>query len=163
MNKQIITKSDDVIFHTDDRYRKLFKEIKDKIRTSRIRAASAVNKEVITLYWYIGKRIIEKQTETTWGDRFLETLANDLQQTFPEIRGLSTRNLKYMRQFAAFYKELEFGQQAVAQLPAIVHLPWGHIILLIQTVKDARRREWYTQQAIENGRVRSVLKGNKIK
>jgi len=149
MSKQI-TKNN-TIFNIDDRYKTLLTEIKDKIRSGRLQAALAVNKEVISLYWYIGKRIIEKQAETKWGDKLIITLSNDLQHAFPETHGFSTRNLKYMRQFASFYKKLEFGQQAVAQLP------WGHIILLLQRVKDTIMQEWYAQQTIENGWSRYTL------
>jgi predicted nuclease of restriction endonuclease-like (RecB) superfamily len=151
MNKQLTTKSKDVIFHTDDRYRALFTEIKEKIRSSRLQAALAVNKELIALYWHIGRRIIEKQTETKWGDKLIETLSNDLQQAFPETHGLSKRSLERMRKFAIEYPDLQIAAQAVSQLP------WGHIILLIQRVNDNAVREWYAQQTIENGWSRYTL------
>ncbi len=89
MNKEIASKSEAVIFHADARYKGLFNEIKNKTRSSRLQAALAVNKEAIMLYWYIGKRIIEKQVETKWGDKLIETLARDLQHSFPETRGFS--------------------------------------------------------------------------
>lgn len=151
MSKQITTTSKDVIFHADDRYRALFTEIKEKIRSSRLQAALAVNKELITLYWHIGKNIIEKQAEAKWGDKFINTLSNDLQQAFPETHGFSSRNLHRMRQFAIYYPDLAIVPQPVAQLP------WGHISSLIQRVKDAGVREWYVQQVIENGWSRYTL------
>ena len=154
MNKKISTKAKDVIFHADDRYRGLLTEIKNKIRSSRLQAALAVNKELISLYWHIGKRIIEKQTETKWGDKLIEALSNDLQQAFPETHGLSKRNLELMRQFAKEIPETEFAKQIVSQLP------WGHVILLIQRVKDNSIREWYAQQTIENGWARHTLERN---
>jgi predicted nuclease of restriction endonuclease-like (RecB) superfamily len=151
MNKQITTKPIDVIFHTDDRYRALLTDIKSKIRGSRLQAALSVNKEVISLYWYMGNRIMEKQAETKWGDKLIETLSNDLRQAFPETHGLSKRNLELMRQFAKETPETEIAKQSVSQLP------WGHIILLIQRVKDNNQREWYARQTIENGWARYTL------
>ena len=69
--------------HLDREYKRLFVEIKTKIQTNRLQAALAVNREVIVLYWFIGKKIIEKQSITNWGDKLLETLSNDLQHVFP--------------------------------------------------------------------------------
>jgi len=143
-------KQQDDILHLDQEYKHLFVEIKTKIQTSRLQAALAVNREVIQLYWFIGKRIIEKQSATSWGDKLLATLSNDLQQAFPETYGFSKTNLKYMRIFANLYPN-GFGQQIVDQLP------WGHIMLLIQRVKDITIRNWYINQAIENGWSRYML------
>lgn len=140
----------DILLRLDQEYKHLFIEIKTRVQTSRLQAALAVNREVIHLYWFIGKKVIEKQAVTTWGDKLLETLSNDLQQAFPETYGFSKTNLKYMRAFAHFYPD-GFGQQAVDQLP------WGHIMLLIQRVKDDTVRNWYIQQTIENGWSRYML------
>ena len=136
--------------HLDQEYKHLFGEIKTKIQTSRLQAALAVNTEVIQLYWFIGKKIIEKQSETNWGDKFLETLSNDLQHSFPETYGFSVRNLERMRQFVKEYPT-EIATQPVSQLP------WGHIMLLIQRVKDGAVRDWYIAQTIENGWSRYAL------
>lgn len=116
---------------TDKQYKKFSLEIKNKVRSSRLQAALAVNTEVIRLYWYIGKSIIEKQTETKWGDKLITSLSNDLQHTFPETHGFSIPSLKRMRMFAQYYPELSIGSQPVTQLPAITQLPWGHIQLLL--------------------------------
>lgn len=132
-------------------YKTFFRALKDKIRGSRFRAALSVNYELIQLYWHIGKQILVKQAETAWGAKLLEALSQDLQSAFPETHGFSVRNLKYMRQFAEAYPDLEIGQQAVAQLP------WGHIITLIQRVKDSSERAWYEVQALENGWSRFAL------
>jgi predicted nuclease of restriction endonuclease-like (RecB) superfamily len=150
MNSEIKKSTQPVIFHTDAEYKTFLTEIKEKVRTSRLQAALSVNRELIALYWHIGKRIIEKEAETSWGDKLIEILSNDLQNTFPETRGFSTRNIKYMRQFAVNYPN-EIGQQPVAQLP------WGHIILLIQRVKNTRQREWYISQTIDHGWSRYTL------
>lgn len=150
--KAIITsiKQQDDMLRLDQEYKHLFVEIKTKIQTSRLQAALAVNREVIQLYWFIGKRIIEKQSTTNWGDKLLETLSNDLRQAFPETYGFSKTNLKYMRIFANLYPD-GFGQQLVDQLP------WGHIMLLIQRVKEVIARNWYIKQAIENSWSRYML------
>jgi predicted nuclease of restriction endonuclease-like (RecB) superfamily len=127
--KSIASKPKSISLHLDQEYKHLFTEIKTRIQTSRLQAALAVNREVIRLYWFIGKKIIEKQAETNWGDKLLETLSNDLQLSFPETYGFSKTNLKYMRIFAYLYPD-GFGQHSVDQIP------WGHIMLLIQRVKD---------------------------
>jgi predicted nuclease of restriction endonuclease-like (RecB) superfamily len=84
-------------------YSKLLADLKSYISSSRVRAALALNKEVIYLYWGIGKQLIEKQRETAWGDKLLEHLSTDLRTAFPEMRGFSKTNLKYMRILAHHY------------------------------------------------------------
>lgn len=136
--------------HLATEYKNFFTEIKARIRTSRVQAALAVNKEVIQLYWFIGKKIIEKQAITNWGDGLLEKLSCDLREAFPETHGFSVTSLKYMRVFANLYPN-GIGQQAADQLP------WGHIMLLIQKVKDDVVRNWYIKQTIENNWSRNIL------
>lgn len=129
-------------------YKVLLNELKDKIRNSRLKAALAVNHEVIALYWHIGKIIIERQN---WGSKLVESLSNDLQHAFPETSGFSVRNLQRMRQFVTHYPDFQILPQAVAQLP------WGHISVLIHQVKDESIRLWYADQAIELGWSRPTL------
>ncbi len=129
-------------------YKVFLNQLKEKIRSARLRAALAVNREVIQLYWHIGKEIIEKQN---WGSRLIETLSQDLQNSFPETSGFSVRNLQRMRQFAVYYPDIKILPQTVAQLP------WGHISILIHKVKSPSIREWYANQAIENGWSRYTL------
>lgn len=150
---KISTKQRNAVLHLDQEYKHLFIEIKTKVQTSRLQAALAVNREVIWLYWFIGKRIIEKQSTTSWGDKLVEALSADLQQTFPETYGFSMRNLERMRQFAKEYSN-EIAAQPVSQLP------WGHIISLIQKVKEAVVRDWYIGQTIENGWSRHMLENH---
>jgi predicted nuclease of restriction endonuclease-like (RecB) superfamily len=148
--KIVPTKQQNAVLRLDQEYKHLFVEIKTKIQSCRLQAALAINREVIWLYWFIGKKIIEKQLETNWGDKLLETLANDLQHTFPETYGFSIRNLERMRQFANEYPS-EITTQPVSQLP------WGHILLLVQRIKDTVIRDWYIKQTIENGWSRYIL------
>lgn len=144
----------DISFNPDHEYKSFIKELKATIRSTRLRVALSVNQDVIKLYWNIGRQVIEKQEKLSWGAKFLETLSKDLNSEFPETAGFSVRNLKYMRQFAEAYPTLEFGQQSVAQLP------WGHIINIIQRVKDKEPREWYAKVALEEGWSRLTLELN---
>ena len=90
-------------------------EIKERIRTSQQKAALAVNRELLDLYWFIGESLASKQTE--WGDKFIESLARDLKVEFPDMKGFSKSNLKYMRRWFEFYSaNIQIGQQAVDQL-----------------------------------------------
>ena len=104
-----------------------------------------MNHELVTLYWSIGKAIIEKQDEQGWGAKVVELIAKDLHREFPGMSGLSSRNLKYMRAFAEAYSDGSIVQQLVAQLP------WGHNILLLTKVKKPEHRQWYAQATIANG------------
>jgi predicted nuclease of restriction endonuclease-like (RecB) superfamily len=111
------------------------KNLKATLHTARIQAVLAINATVIEFYWELGKMIAEKQT--AWGTKFLEQLSKDLMEEFPEMKGLSVRNLKYCRQFYQFYY-LEIGQQDVAQIRqhAVAQIPWGHNILIFSKAND---------------------------
>lgn len=126
-------------------------ESKDRICTTRLQAAFAVNQELVLLYWGIGREILERQAKEGWGSRVIDRLSATLRRDFPDVTGLSARNLKYMRAFADAYRDRAFGQQVVARLP------WGHVVRLLDHVKDASRREWYARHAIEHGWSRNVL------
>lgn len=135
----------------DETYLRFLSEVKERISQTRIRAALAASKEMLQLYWQLGHDIIERQKTTAWGGKLLEQLSHDLKNAFPGSEGFSVRNLKFMRQFAEMYPQPEIGKQTVSQLP------WGHIVTLMQKVKDATIREWYTQKALEHGWSRNVL------
>ncbi|WP_299291330.1 PDDEXK nuclease domain-containing protein [uncultured Mucilaginibacter sp.] len=131
-------------------YKDWLVEIKSKIRSSQIKAAIAVNSALIQFYWDLGKMITEKQAQTQWGDGLLMQLSHDLKREFPEMKGLSYRNLNYARQFYQFYKDA-IVQQVVAQIP------WGHNILIISKLKNLEEAQFYLQQTIENNWSRDVL------
>ncbi|WP_369408579.1 DUF1016 N-terminal domain-containing protein, partial [Wolbachia endosymbiont of Atemnus politus] len=76
--------------------------------TSRYKAALAVNSKLILLYHYIGTEILKRQEEHGWGAKVIDQLSKDLRDTFPDMKGFSTRNLKYMRKFAEEYPDVEF-------------------------------------------------------
>ncbi|MDB4223358.1 PDDEXK nuclease domain-containing protein [Granulosicoccus sp.] len=132
-------------------YPALLSDLKLRISSARLQAALSVNRELVVLYWTIGQDILSKQDAEGWGTKVIERLATDLRQAFPEMRGLSARNLKYMRSFAEAWPDGEFVQQVVALLP------WGHNIRLLESVKSTSEREWYARQAIESGWSRNVL------
>ena len=125
--------------------------IKEQVRQSRQRASLSVNKELITLYHRIGSVILFNQSTNGWGAKVIDTLAADLNDTFPDMKGLSIRNLKYMRKFAATWSDDQFVQQVVAQIP------WGHNVALMDKLSENDERVWYAQKAIEYGWSRNVL------
>lgn len=132
-------------------YKEFFKEIKEKILNSQIKAALAVNHELINLYWEIGSKIHIKQKDEGWGAKTIENLAKDLKSSFPEMKGFSLTNIKYMVQFAKEYPEFAISQQVVGQIP------WGHNILLLQKLETVQDRLWYAYKTIEHGWSRSLL------
>ena len=105
-----------------DGYQILLRELKERIRTARLQAALAVNQELILLYWGIGREILERQAREGWGSRVIDRLSVDLRRDFPDMTGLSARNLKYMRALAETHPDRAFVQQVVARLP------WGHVV-----------------------------------
>ena len=132
-------------------YAELLAALKERIRAAQLRAALAVNHELVALYWHIGKEIIERQGLQGWGTKVVDRIAKDLHREFPDMGGLSERNLNYMRYFADAYPEPSILQQPVAKLP------WGHIALLLTKVKKPEHRLWYAQATIANGWSRAVL------
>jgi predicted nuclease of restriction endonuclease-like (RecB) superfamily len=106
---------------------------------------------LVLLYWGIGKETLARQKAEGWGAKIIEQLADDLRRSFPEMKGLSPRNLKYMRALSEAWPEDEFVPQPVAQLP------WGHNVRLLDLVKDREERLWYARAAIEHGWSRNVL------
>lgn len=132
-------------------YDLFLRDLKDRIRTAQVRASLAVNQELILLYWQIGKDILQRQQQEGWGAKVIERLAHDLKREFPTVGGFSSRNLKYMRAFAEAYPDEEIVQRYAAQIP------WRHNQALLDKLKAADERLWYTQQSLENGWSRDVL------
>ena len=132
-------------------YSELFGILRERIRSSQIKAALAVNCELISLYWEIGTNILLKQKNEGWGSKIVETLSKDLRSAFPDMKGFSLTNVKYMVQFAKEYPDLAIGQQAVGQIP------WGHNIPLFQKLTSLEERLWYAKKTIENGWSRNTL------
>jgi predicted nuclease of restriction endonuclease-like (RecB) superfamily len=132
-------------------YAQWLQALKEQIRTARIRASLAVNSELIRLYWRIGSEIVARRATQNWGTKVLEQLAKDLRSEFPDMKGLSLTNLKYMAQFAEAWPEAAIGQQVVDQLP------WGQNIVLMTQLSDRPLREWYAKKTTEHGWSRSIL------
>lgn len=132
-------------------YEPFLETLKGAIRQAQVKAGLAVNRELIMLYWQIGKGILEQQAKQGWGSNVIGRLAEDLKKSFPEVKGFSARNLKYMRAFAEAYPECEFVQAAPAQIT------WYHNCTLLDKVKDAGERQFYIMQTVQNGWSRDVL------
>ncbi len=133
-------------------YKSFIQDIKQRIYTAQIKATVSVNQALLRLYWELAERIIAKQQESAWGDGFLSQLSRDLQAEFPDMKGFSLRNLKYMRQWYRFWSvEPAIGQQLVAQIP------WGHNLLIISKIKNIDEAKFYVQKTLENNWSRAVL------
>lgn len=131
-----------------NKYKEIFENVRSEILKSQYKAIQTVNKELIFMYWHIGRIIVDN---SKWGNKFIDNLSMDLKLEFPNITGFSIRNLKYMKKIAEEYPDFEFVQQVVAQIP------WGHNIILLDKVKDIEERKWYINQSIINGWSRSLL------
>lgn len=163
----------DLVF-TDD-YRQWILSIKTRIQAAQLKAAVAVNRELLELYWYLGEQMLEKQKTAKWGDGFLKQMSQDLLRDFPQIKGFSYRNLKYMRQWVRFWNgstaigqqaaaqlENSKGQQLAAQLPEnapqlVTQIPWGHNLVLLDKCQATSEALFYVQKTIQNNWSRAVL------
>lgn len=124
------------------------KEIKDDIKNTQIKVIQQVNRELILLYFRIGKKLNDN---FKYGNKYIDELSREIKIDFPNVKGYSVRNLKYMKTFYLEYKDDKVVQQLVAQLP------WGHNTLLIQKIKNKAIRKIYVESTIKNGWSRSVL------
>jgi len=132
-------------------YAEFLNDLKERIRTAQNKAILSINTELISLYWDIGRRIVESQEKSAWGKSVVEQLARDLRREFPDVKGFSARNLWDMRRFYLVYNDHPNLRQAVAEIP------WGHNLAIINKVKDTSQRQWYLHQTIRNGWSRNVL------
>jgi predicted nuclease of restriction endonuclease-like (RecB) superfamily len=146
----------EVDLFSNKEYNSTLADLKKQIRECQLKAVTAANKELILLYWTVGKAIVERQEGSGWGTKFIEKLAKDLQNEFPGVEGFSRRNVFRMR---SFYAEYKLVPQAVAQLDGlpIFCIPWGHNILILEKVKHAAERLWYAAKAMTHGWSRSML------
>jgi len=132
-------------------YLTVLAELRDRIGSAQVRAAVAVNTELVRLYWQVGETLNRKVQEAGWGAKVLERLARDLKLSFPELSGFSPRNLRYMRQFAAAWPEPEIWQEVLAKLS------WYHHLTLLEKLETAETRLWYAKATLEHGWSRNVL------
>ncbi|MEA5453015.1 DUF1016 N-terminal domain-containing protein [Leptolyngbya sp. CCNP1308] len=134
-----------------DNYEAFLKDLKTRIRRAQVKAALAVNTELIILYWQIGQEILVRQQQEGWGTKVIDRLAKDLKREFPDMKGFSPRNLKYMRAFAEAYPDQAIVQRCAAQIP------WRHNQVLIDKLNAQPERIWYAQQSLDNGWSRDIL------
>jgi predicted nuclease of restriction endonuclease-like (RecB) superfamily len=182
-NKQVTKASASVQGDEFVGYVEFLQEVKARVQNAQVRAALAVNHELVLLYWGIGAEISQRMRQNLWGTKVVDRLADDLKKEFPSMQGFSLRNLRYMRTFAEAWegaivqqpvgqptskeKHASIVQEVSAQStstepPAILQqvvakLPWGHNILLLEKLTLREERLWYAQQTIENGWSRNVL------
>ena len=136
-------------------YQEWLKQIKQRIHSARMKVALAANGELIRFYWELGSQIAEKQNYSQWGDKLIPQLSSDLNKAFPDMKGLSTSNLKYCLRFFQFYADTNatalFGQQPVDQIP------WGHNILIFTKCASVAEAGFYIARTLEQGWSRDVL------
>lgn len=132
----------------NNEYLDLVQTIKQEIQQAQYKATLSVNKELIMLYYNIGKIINEHKS---WGNKFIENLAADIKLSFPNAKGYSVRNLKYMSKFVSTYPDEQFVQTVSAQIP------WSHNVAILDKVKGEKQREWYIRKTAENGWSHNVL------
>ena len=165
-------------------YAPLLADIKARVQVARIKAGLAANRELLALYWDIGRLILDRQRNEGWGAKVIDRLSADLQREFPGQQGFSPRNLKYMRAFAEAWPETVIVQQPAAQMaggeapgsaivpaplaritaerspivqPPVAQLPWKHQLALLDKLDNAADRLWYADKAVEHGWSRNVL------
>lgn len=150
-------------------YLKLLSEVKSRIRNAKSRAIFLVNREMILLYWDVGRLLIERQQLEGWGSAVIPRLALDIRNELPEVKGFSERNIGNMIRFAREYGAPPILQQPVAKLPEnssltpmditdlVTRIPWGHNVLLMEKIKELSVRRWYMMHSLKNGWSRNIL------
>lgn len=132
-------------------YESFIHSVIDEVKKRRIQIVLQANQAMLLLYWHIGKTICEKQKEEGWGTKVIDRISRDLQKTFPNMKGFSPRNIKYMKKFVTLWQDETIVQQLVAQLP------WGTNIVLMDKLASEEERIWYARKALEKGWSRNVL------
>ena len=152
-SKKIVSKRQNIV-STD--YAKFVTQLKKKIRSAQFKAALAVNRELIRLYWDIGREVVERKEKDGWGSGVIDRVARDIQNEFPGIEGFSKTNMGRMR---AFYLAYSISPQAVGKLEdlPIFNIPWGHNIAIFEGVKFLDERLWYVNMVIQEGWSRNAL------
>lgn len=152
-----------------DKYFHVVNSLKEKIRLARIKASNTVNTQLLQLYWEIGATILNEEISAGWGAKIVDKLAKDLRLEFSDMKGLSARNLRYMRDFASAYPhfsilqaDLAKSQETKNELSTILQadlakLSWYHHITLLDKIKDKAIRGFYIRKVIENGWTRDNM------
>ncbi|MGI4829825.1 MAG: PDDEXK nuclease domain-containing protein, partial [Janthinobacterium lividum] len=142
------------VVQTPSGYAEFLAGMKSRIRGAQVRASLAVNRELVMLYWSLGRDILLRQQNEGWGARVIERLSHDLQAEFPGVEGFGARNLKYMRAVAEAWPDEAIVQSLNAQLP------WNHTVRILDRTNDPETRDWYMRAAIENGWSQRALIAN---
>lgn len=135
----------------DEFYPAFIKNLIEDIHKTRISVVLQANSSMMMLYWKIGNAILEKQKSLGWGAKVIDRISYDLKKNFPEMKGFSPRNIKYMRKFAEVWREYEIVQQLVAQIP------WRSNIVLLDKLSENEERIWYAQMTLKNGWSSNIL------
>lgn len=168
-------------------YQKWIAELKESIHQSQTNTLLRINADMLILYWYIGKQLEEKIEKEGWGAKIIDRISVDLQKSFPQIKGFSSRNLLYMKQLSAMWPDMLvlkdvitpqasaqlkkkdkslITQQAAAQIgknfytiknPELISIPWGHHMYLLDKSLTNEETLWYIQKIIENNWSRTIL------
>jgi predicted nuclease of restriction endonuclease-like (RecB) superfamily len=172
----------------DENYHLVLKQLTDKINGSRYKVSRVANTELLGTYWEIGRTLLEQREKAGWGKKIIEKLVNDLKAKFPNMKGLSQRNLEYMQTFASAWPSFPFPQPAAAEIPEIdkssipqfktaelynndyqifnnqqpllSQIPWTHHMLILDKAKTPIERLFYIKEAIKNGWNIKMLKIN---
>ena len=132
-----------------NKYQQILNGLKEKIRQARFKAALTVNAQLLSIYWEVGQTIIQQENEDGWGAKTIERLSVDLKTEFEDMKGLSVRNLRYMREFAKAYPHFSILQPLVAKLPKtkklkteseflqplVAKIPWTHHTIILDRIK----------------------------
>ena len=141
-------------------YKTLIGELKSQIQSAQIKAAVAVNHQLLKLYWFIAEQIVQKQQAARWGDGLVKQVSLDLQKEFPNMKGFSVRNLELMRKWYRYWTQTdEITKQVVSQLAQapIFQIPWGQNLLIVSKARSSDEALFYVQKTIENNWSRAVL------
>ncbi len=152
-NRSVKSKNKDV---STKEYVHVLSDIKKHVQEAQIKSIFAANKELLTLYWYIGQIITAQQKINGWGSKAVEKLADDLQNEFPGISGFSQRNIFRMQSFFLAYENSATAVAQITDLP-VFGIPWGNNAVILEKVKSSEERLWYAQKSLENGWSRSML------
>ncbi|MDO8737222.1 MAG: DUF1016 N-terminal domain-containing protein [Thermoleophilia bacterium] len=132
-------------------YQQFLSELKSRIARARQQAYRSVNRQLISLYWEIGCDIVDRQERLGWGKAVVEQLSRDLRREMPDSRGLSAKNLWYMRKFYLSYRDEPILQQLAGEIP------WTSNMVILDKVSDPVEREYYLRSTAELGWSRNVL------
>jgi predicted nuclease of restriction endonuclease-like (RecB) superfamily len=134
-----------------DSYAQFLADLKSRIRSAQVRASLSVNRELVLLYWQIGRDILYRQERESWGAKVIDRLATDLKRAFPDMKGFSPRNLKYMRAFAEAWPEESIVQGVLAQIT------WYHNVAILEKLAKSEDRIWYARATVQHGWSRNIL------